>query len=246
MIHPADAELASMDTIAVHEVVATYTGEAAHAAAFPHKGRNALDAAILGYNAVAALRQHIAPGERIHGVVTDGGDKPNIVPARAQTRWMVRSPTIATLQVLKERFVACLQGGADAAGCELVLEWEDVTYADMVDNRAIGQRYAANAAALGREVREPSATTRVVGSTDMGNVSYVAPSIHPMIRVAPPGIAIHTPEFARYAAGPDGDRAVVDGAKAMAFTVADLWQDAGLVELARAEWTAEVAARSDG
>jgi amidohydrolase len=243
MLHPADAELAGMDTLAVHEVDITYTGQAAHAAAFPEKGRNALDAAVLGYMAVAALRQHIGDGERIHGVITDGGDKPNIVPHRAASRWMVRSPTLAGLAVLKERFVACLQGGADAAGCTMEVGWHDVTYADMVDNRAIGQRYAANAAALGRTVKEPTPAARVVGSTDMGNVSYLAPSIHPMIKVAPDGVSIHTPDFARYAAGPEGDAAVLDGAKALAFTVADLWQDGGLVDLARAEWQAEVSVR---
>jgi metal-dependent amidase/aminoacylase/carboxypeptidase family protein len=243
MVHPADAELAAMDAIAVQQMWATYTGESAHAAAFPEKGRNALDAAVLGYTAVAALRQHIADGERIHGIFTDGGDKPNIVPARAQTEWMVRSPTLAGLAVLKERFLACLQGGADAAGCELSVEWQDVTYADMVDNRAIGLRYAANAAALGRTVKEPGPGRRVVGSTDMGNVSYAAPSIHPMIQVAPPGVSIHTPAFAAYAGGPEGDAAVLDGAKALAFTVADLWQDPGLVDVARAEWEADVAAR---
>jgi amidohydrolase len=243
MLHPADAELAGMDTLAVHEVDIAYTGQAAHAAAFPEKGRNALDAAVLGYMAVAALRQHIGDGERIHGVITDGGDKPNIVPHRAASRWMVRSPTLAGLAVLKERFVACLQGGADAAGCTMEVGWHDVTYADMVDNRAIGQRYAANAAALGRTVKEPTPAARVVGSTDMGNVSYLAPSIHPMIKVAPDGVSIHTPDFARYAAGPEGDAAVLDGAKALAFTVADLWQDGGLVDLARAEWQAEVSVR---
>jgi amidohydrolase len=243
MIHPADADLASMDTIAVQEVDVAYAGQAAHAAAFPEKGRNALDAAVLGYVAVAALRQHIGAGERIHGIITDGGDKPNIVPATAASRWMVRSPTVAGLALLKERFVICLRGGADAAGCSMELGWHDVTYADMVDSRAIGQRYAANAAALGRTVREPGPGTRVVGSTDMGNVSYATPSIHPMIGVAPPGVSIHTPDFARYAAGPEGDAAVIDGAKALAFTIADLWQDRGLVDLARAEWEAEVSLR---
>jgi amidohydrolase len=245
MIHPADAELAAMDAIAVQQVWATYTGEAAHAAAFPQRGRNALDAAVLGYNAVAALRQHIAGGERIHGIISHGGDKPNIVPAMARSEWMVRSPTVAGLAVLEERFAACLRGGAEAAGCTVQLRWDDVTYADMVDNRAIGQRYAANAAALGRTVHEPTPANRVVGSTDMGNVSYEVPSIHPMIQVAPRGVQIHTPEFAGFAGGPEGDRAVVDGAKALAWTVADLWLDAGLVDLARAQHQAEVAARRE-
>jgi len=243
MVHPADADLAAMDVIAVHEVVVTYTGEAAHAAAFPHRGRNALDAAVLGYVNVAALRQHIAPGERIHGIISDGGDKPNIVPARAQSEWMVRSPTLAGLDRLKERFVACLEAGAEAAGCEIDIGWRDVVYADMVDNQAIVERYRANAEALGRILRAPSANRRVVGSTDMGNVSYEVPAIHPMIQVAPPGVSIHTPAFAGFAGGPEGDQAVIDGAKALAFTVADLWLDDGLVDLARAEWEAAVGAR---
>jgi amidohydrolase len=243
MVHPADADLMAMDVVAAHKAWVTYHGEAAHAAAFPHRGRNALDAAVLGYVNVAALRQHVEPGERLHGVITHGGDKPSIVPAFAQSEWMVRSPTVARLDVLKQRFLACLRGGADAAGCEMQVEWYEHVYADMVDNRAIGERYRANAEALGRIVRTPSASARVVGSTDMGNVSYAVPSIHPMIQVAPPGVPIHTPAFAGFAGGPEGDRAVLDGAKALAWTVADLWLDGRLVDLAHAEWRETVAAR---
>jgi amidohydrolase len=243
MVHPADADLLAMDVVAVHEVAVSYTGEAAHAAAFPHRGRNALDAAVLGYVNVAALRQHIAPGERIHGIVTHGGDKPNIVPAYARSQWMVRSPKLAGLERLKARFLACMQAGADAAGCEMQVDWSDVVYADMIDNRTIGERYRANAETLGRIVRPPSPKGRVVGSTDMGNVSYEVPAIHPMIQVAPPGVAIHTPAFADFAGGPEGDRAVIDGAKALAFTVADLWLDRELVGLARAEWEETVGTR---
>jgi metal-dependent amidase/aminoacylase/carboxypeptidase family protein len=149
---------------------------------------------------------------------------------------MVRSPTVARLERLKERFVACLEGGAQAAGCDLEITWKDPMYSDMIDNRVIVERYRANAEALGREVHEPDPELRVVGSTDMGNVSYVVPSIHPMIQVAPLGVPIHTPAFAGYAGGAEGDRAVIDGAKALAWTVADLWSDPDLLELARQEW----------
>jgi amidohydrolase len=245
MVHPADADLTAMDVVALHQAHVTYRGEAAHAAAFPHRGRNALDAAVLGYTGVAALRQHIEPGERIHGIITDGGDKPNIVPAYTRAEWIVRSPTVAGLDVLKSRFLACLEGGAAAAGCEMEVTWIEPVYADMLDNRAIGERYRANAEALGRIVRAPSPAARVVGSTDMGNVSYAVPSIHPMIKVAPPGVPIHTPAFAGFAGGPEGDAAVIDGAKALAFTVADLWLDDGLVALARDEWLETLAGRED-
>jgi amidohydrolase len=244
MVHPADADLMAMDVVALHQAHVTYQGEAAHAAAFPYKGRNALDAAVLGYVGAAALRQHIEPGERIHGIITDGGDKPNIVPAYARAEWIVRSPTVAGLEVLKSRFLACLEGGAAAAGCEMDVTWIEPIYADMLDNAAIGERYRANAEALGRIVRAPSPAARVVGSTDMGNVSYAVPSIHPMIKVAPPGVPIHTAAFAGFAGGPEGDAAVIDGAKALAFTVADLWLDDGLVGLARDEWQATVDGRT--
>jgi len=244
MVHPADADLTAMDVIAVQQCYVTYHGEAAHAAAYPHRGRNALDALVLGYVNVAALRQHISPGERIHGIVVEGGDKPNIVPARTKAEWMVRSPTLAKLDRLKQRFTACLQGGAEAAGCTMEIEWLDPAYADMIDNEAIGARYVANAATLGRTVVDPWRDGRVVGSTDMGNISYAVPSIHPMIQVAPPGIPIHTPDFAGFAGGAEGDRAVVDGAKALAWTVADLWLDGELLPAARAEWEASRARRT--
>jgi len=212
-----------MNTIAVQQVLAEYHGEAAHAAAFPHLGRNALDAAVLGYVNVAALRQHIRGDERVHGVFTDGGDKPNIVPAHAATHWYVRSRTLATLEPLKERVLACLQAGADAAGCTMTHRWLEPAYADLVDNSVLVDLFTANAAVVGRDLRRPAPGSTVVGSTDMGNVSYEVPGIHPMLRVAPPGVSIHTPEFARYAAGPEGDAAVLDGAKAMAMTIVDLW-----------------------
>jgi amidohydrolase len=236
MVHPAGADLTGMHAIAVAQVWVSYEGECAHAAAFPYKGRNALDAAVLGYMNVAALRQHIRPTERIHGIITHGGDKPNIVPDFARTEWMVRSPSLRSLEPLKERVLACLRAGAEAARCTMTAEWQEPVYADMVHNRVMVELYRANAEALGREVIDPDPALAVVGSTDMGNVSYVVPSIHPMIKVAPPNIPIHTPEFATWARGEDGDSAVIDGAIALAWTVADLWLGDGTIEAARAEF----------
>jgi metal-dependent amidase/aminoacylase/carboxypeptidase family protein len=227
--------------IAIHQLHADYHGEAAHAAAFPHKGRNALDAAVLGYNAVAALRQHIRPDERIHGVFPFAGDKPNIVPKYAQAHWYVRSPTLRSLEVLKPRVLACLEAGAMAAGCRCEITWDDPAYADLLDNAPMVDRYTANAATTGRTVGDPrTASFPVVGSTDMGNVSYLMPSIHPMIAVGPPHVSIHTPEFADFARGDAGDRAVLDGAKALAMTIADLWVEAGLLDAARAAHAADL------
>jgi amidohydrolase len=221
MVHPADRDLTTMHTIAIQQLHATYTGEAAHAAAAPEKGRNALDAAVLGYNAVAALRQHIAPDERIHGIFTDGGDKPNIVPARAASEWYVRSRDMHSLEALKDRVLLCLRGGADAACCDMHTEWVDPPFYDMLDNHPLLDLYVQNAMEVGRHPLPEEEGRMVVGSTDMGNVSHAVPSIHPMIKVAPEGVAIHTPEFEVYAGGEEGDRAVIDGALTMGYTLVD-------------------------
>jgi metal-dependent amidase/aminoacylase/carboxypeptidase family protein len=221
-----------MNVIAIQQIRVTYHGQAAHAAAFPHKGRNALDAAVLGYNNIAALRQHIRPDERIHGIFTEAGDKPNIVPSHTSAYWYVRASTLRRLQPLKDRVLACLQAGADAAGCTMDYTWEEPAYADMQDNVPMMGLYAANAGAVGRVTTAPDDLFAVVGSTDMGNVSYEVPSIHPMIKVSPPHVSIHTPEFATYAGGPEGDAAVIDGAKTMAMTIADLWLRPGALEQA--------------
>ena len=238
MIHPADADLVAMNTIALQKLVATYEGLAAHAAAAPWQGRNALDAAVLGYINVAALRQHIGTDERIHGIFTKAGDKANIVPHRAEAIWYVRSPTVDSLQPLKQRVQTCLEAGASAAGCNCQIEWKTgpEAYSEMRDNAAMLGSFIANASTVGRTLRDPRLGQKVVGSTDMGNISYLVPSIHPMLQVAPAGIPIHSHKFAAYAGGEEGDRAVLDGAKAMALTVLDLWTNATLLHAARAEF----------
>jgi amidohydrolase len=236
MVHPADADLVSMSTIAIQQLLVSYEGRSAHAAAFPWEGRNALDAAVLGYVNVAALRQHIEPTERIHGIFTKAGERPNIVPRETAAHWYVRSPTMASLEVLKARVLTCLEAGALAAGCTMTYDWNEFPYAEVRDNSAMLGAFAANARTIGRPMGDPAAGHRVVGSTDMGNVSYLVPSIHPMIQVAPRGVPIHSPEFAGYAGGEEGDRAVIDGAKALAMTVVDLWTDAAVLAAAREEF----------
>jgi amidohydrolase len=235
MVHPAGADLATMHTLAATMLEVEYFGEAAHAAASPDQGRNALDAAVLGYLNVAALRQHIADTDRVHGVLTRGGDKANIVPDHTAMGWMVRSARAPSLEPLKARVLACLEAGALATGCTMEHRFVSHDYAEMVDNPVLIDLYAANSAALGRPLaRTLEGRDRVVGSTDMGNVSYLVPSIHPMIKVSPSGVCIHSAEFARHARSPAGDRAVVDGAKALAMTVVDLWAADGALQRVKA------------
>ncbi len=237
MVHPAGADLTRMDVIAVQQLLVTYHGVAAHAAAAPERGRNALDAAVLGYLNVAALRQHLGPGERVHGIFTESGSAANVVPDRAGAHWFIRSPRSKGLEALKERVFACLEAGARAAGCTMEHVWVHPPYADMIDNQPMLECYAANAARLGRIVREPDEARRVVGSTDMGNVSHLVPSIHPIIAVSPPDVAIHTEDFARWAVSAGGDKAVLDGAKAMAMTVVDLWLRSDVLAAAKAAFS---------
>ena len=224
MVHSADADLTSIDAIALQQLLVEYNGEAAHAAAAPEKGKNALDAAVLGYMAVSALRQHILPTERIHGIFVRGGSKPNIVPHDAATEWYVRSDTMSSLQELKPRVLAALESGAHACGCTVRHQWDENPYADMVTNNNISAMYINNAARLGRDVLVPgSRGHRVVGSTDMGNISHLVPSIHPMISSAPAGTAIHTTAFEKASRSHQADQAIIDGAKAMAMTAIDYW-----------------------
>lgn len=233
MIHPADFDLTCIKAIAIQECCATFHGNAAHAAAAPHLGRNALDAAVLAYGSIGALRQHIRPSERIHGIFTHGGDKPNIVPHFASQQWYVRSDSLDSLQPLKERVLDCFHGAAMSTGCTVEVEWENHAYADMRDSESLLNLYLHNAQLVGRSPQRPTSDTVVVGSTDMGNVSYLAPSIHPMIQVAPHGVPIHTPRFAEYARAEEGDRAVIDGAKILAITALDaLLDDAAGAETA--------------
>lgn len=236
MIHPADHDLLTMETIAIQQLEVVFRGVSAHAAAHPWEGVNALDAAVLGYVNVAALRQHIRPEERIHGVFVSAGEKPNIVPDRSEMLWYVRARDLAHLERLAPRVLAALEAGAIASGCTIEHRWVDPPFADLVRNESFEGLFAVNAARVGRTMQEPTPTSRVVGSTDMGNVSHLVPAIHPMLAIAPPGVGIHTPEFAVHACGPEGDRAVLDGARAMAATIADLWLDPDALAACRSEF----------
>ena len=243
MVHPSSADLSTMTTIAYQSLTVRYFGRAAHAAAAPWHGTNALDAAVLGYMNVAALRQHIQPSERVHGVFLRAGDKPNIVPEQAEAFWYVRSKNLLSLEPLKARVLAALEAGALATGCSVEHQWGEIPYADMIDNSPLLDLYTANAAQLGRVVRAADETTAVVGSTDMGNVSYSVPAIHPMIKAAPDGCPIHTKDFAVHAASPIGDQAVLDGAKAMAMTVVDFWLDPAARAAAKSAFEQPAASR---
>lgn len=223
LVHPASEDLSEAHVTAGAAWRVEYDGVGAHAAASPQGGRNALDAAVLGYNAIAALRQHMMSSERVHGVFLEAGEKPNMVPHRAVAEWYIRSGAIESLQRLKERVRVCLDAGARAAGCTLRISPSCPEYAHLETNRPLLDLYRANSEAIGRPVADPTDERWVIISTDMGNVSLKVPSIHPLVAVAPHGVALHTAEFARWSASPAGEQGMLDGATAMAMTAVDVW-----------------------
>src|SRR5699024_49626 len=159
----------------------------------PHLGRNALDGAVTAYQSIAQLRQHIAPGDRVHGVFLEGGTRPNIVPERAVLEFFLRSPSIEDLLALSERVEACFRGAALAAGVEVEVAWDaEPIYLPQRLNRPLAERYAANLADR-REVRAvvPDASG---GSSDIGNVSHVLPTIQPTVAIGDPEIPGHSRE----------------------------------------------------
>ena len=235
MMHPSSVNLVSMPCIAMAELEIRYRGQSAHAAAMPERGVNALDAMVVGYQAVAALRQHIARDERIHGIITDGGQSPNVVPERSAGRFYVRAANEQNLAPLKRRVEACFRAGAEATGADVEIEWGAADYLDIRFNEPLATAFRANAEALGREFFPiDKLPPSVQGSTDMGNVSHRVPSIHPMLAAAPLHCTIHNPEFAKWAGSEMGEAAALDGAKALAMTALDFFADADLRQRARA------------
>jgi amidohydrolase len=240
MVHPAGVDLATMPCIAVADLTVRYRGVAAHASAMPDRGVNALDALVLGYQAIAALRQHIRPTERIHGIITKGGAAPNIVPEESEGRFYVRARNAEELLPLKGRVEGCFQAGASATGAKLELVWQAPDYLELRTNWPLAEAYQRNAEFLGRRFFPlDKLPPGVQGSTDMGNVSQRVPSIHPMIAAAPPHCTIHNAEFATWAASEMGDRAALDGAKALAMTALDFLCDEALRKRVREAFDGE-------
>ncbi len=239
MIHPSNLDLVTMPCIAICDVEAVFHGRAAHASAVPHRGLNALDAVVTAYQAIAQLRQHIRNTDRIHGIITEGGLAPNIVPERAACRFYVRALDAHELAELKPRVQACFEAGALATGCRVELKWGESHYLDLKTNWPMADAFEKNANGVGRKffpIKElPSG---YAGSTDMGNVSHRVPSIHPCLGVAPMNVIIHNAEFARHAVSDKGDQAVIDGAKSLAMTALDLMADEAMLARVKADFAA--------
>ena len=238
MAHPAPADSATPKVQALQQLRVEYFGKNAHAAAMPWNGVNALDALVAGYNAVSMLRQQIRPTDRVHGVFTHAGVKPNIIPDYAAAEFYVRSATMAELADLKKRVEAALESGGIATGCGVEVHWEGRPYTDLVSNDPLASRYCAHMEELGLPVGK---IPWFGASTDMGNVSYVVPTIHPMFGIpSDPMNANHTAPFTEAAATEEAHERTIRVAKAMARAAYDAIADPALMAQVKADFLANV------
>ncbi len=227
MVHPGPVDVADMPFLAAQRLEVQYTGKEAHASSFPERGINAADALTVAQVAIGLLRQHIRATDRVHGIITKGGDAPNVVPAHTSAVYSVRARTLAHLEDVRSKVILCFEAGATATGCDVEIIQGERPYAEVRNDPDILAAYRRNAETLGRTFLdvEPSRLERTAGSTDMGNVSLVIPSIHPSIGINSWPAVNHQPEFAAHGVTPEGDRAVYDGALAMAWTIIDIATD---------------------
>lgn len=238
MLHPFSHDIATHPFMGRREVRVVFHGVAAHAAAQPFMGRNALDGVVATYQGVAALRQHMPSTDRVHGIITDGGKRANVVPDRAEAVFYVRSHEPDSLHDLAQRVEAIAEGAATMTGCGVELTWDSSpAYLPIRHNTTLAARWAQHQSGRGRTALPRGVVPdHLTGSTDLGNLSYRMPAVHAMIGLGDERLSLHTAAFATAAGGADGDRAVVDGAMGLATTAVDYLADRQLREAVHAEF----------
>ena len=221
MVHLGAYDAATIQALACITLDVEFFGKAAHAAARPEVGINALEAMLQSFTAINSLRQHIKDTARIHGIITDGGQAANIVPDHSAGNFIVRAENDTYLDELKQKVLNCFIAAATASGARLEYKWGNVSYAPMRNNLTLARLFTRNMQSLGHKMklRDPS---KSFGSTDMGNVSQLVPGIHPTVAIAPVTVMLHSPQFVSAAASETGIRGLIDSAKALAMTVVDL------------------------
>ena len=240
LVHPSNKNEIFKCALAMRALQVEFFGKSSHAAAAPHLGINALDAVLLSFTNLNALRQQLRGDARIHGIITDGGRAPNIIPEYAAARFYIRALDLDYLHDLHRRVVACLEGAAKATGARVVIHDEGDEYHPMRFNRALGRLFQTNLEALGEQV-EQTPEDQELGSTDVGNVSQVVPTIQPTIALTDrPEVVCHTVAFAEAAGGPAGDRALLLAAKTLAMTAVDLFADPTCLRRVREEFGKDV------
>lgn len=222
MAHPKPFSCVYPTCLAMQDVRVLFHGVSSHASAFPWEGVNALDAAVMAYNALSVLRQQLKPSWRLHGVITDGGAKPNIIPEKASLAYYVRAPTEKELGSLREKVHRCFESAAQATGCTVDIDWNSMFYSNMATNEHLAKLYQQNAEELGLTFPSRDEQAKMAfGSTDMGNVSHVKPSIHPFFDIET-SAANHTHEFTVASATKEAHSRAVIQAKVLALMALDV------------------------
>ena len=223
MIHPGPVDVARAEPFAVAHLHVDYHGHAAHAAAYPDEGVNAADAFTVAQVAMGLLRQQLPSSVRVHGVVTNGGDAPNVIPERTQGRWYVRAGSLEELNDIEPKVRKCFEAGALATGATLTLGEESPRYGEFYNDEVLLDLFVANGHERGRFTSDPGSAGRMNrASTDMGNVSAKIPSIHPYLGIDSLPALNHQPAFAAHCISPAADQAILDGSTLMAWTVIDV------------------------
>ncbi|TWP37337.1 amidohydrolase [Leekyejoonella antrihumi] len=226
--HFDDAALAMMAHASHHDTVGgrslalcmwnvTFTGTASHAAAAPERGVNALDALVIAQTAIGLARQQLPPQSVVSTITTEGGSAVNVIPELARASIEMRSPSVDALQVIQARVRACLQAGAIATGCTMDITSVGNDFADLRQDATLATFYRDAMIARGRTVELSDAA---VASTDMGNVSHLVPTIHPLLGYDVADARPHTAAFATYGTSQSADDAILDGAFGLAMTAA--------------------------
>ena len=234
MFHAGARTMTTRGSLASSRVTMRFHGKAAHAASAPHLGVNALDACIQTFNGINALRQHVKDETRIHGIISHGGEAPNIVPDYAEAKFSIRHRSYQYMREVKDKVFACARHAAAAVGATVELV-EGLEYAERLINLAMADRFRDHLESLGESVKEPLKTGGI-GSSDFGNLSQALPAIHPYIAIVPEGVSAHTREFAEASASPAGMRAMLLAAKCLALTGADLLLDPELMAAVKREF----------
>src|ERR1700741_1124466 len=225
MLHPGPTDIAAARSLALSEVTVDYRGKESHAAVAPYLGVNAADAVTVAQVAIGVLRQQLAPGQLVHGIVTNGGQAVNVIPGHATLQYAMRAVESDSLRDLEGRMFACFAAGALAAGCEYEIDSPAPPYAELKPDKWLADVCREEMRRLGRQPVAPEIEAGLpMGSTDMGNVTQVLPGIHPVIGVDAGGATVHQRGFTAAAVGPSGDRGVVEGAIRLARAVVQLAQ----------------------
>ena len=223
MIHPAYENVVNPTFTTIQQYTVEFFGKDAHAAGAPEEGINALDAQIQLFVNASTYRQQMVSSNRMHGVITDGGFKPNIIPSYTSSEWYLRALNEENLLKIEKDFMNFVNAAAMATKCKLKVESPDYRYTEIENNEVMYKLYKQNSSLVGREMILQSEASRPgLGSTDMGNVSLAMPSIHPMLSIDSGDAVNHQPEYAAATLTPGGHKAIYDGAYAMGATIIDL------------------------